>query len=178
MTSVRFRWWVVCIRFWQRCLQTGCVQLLVNYVISDSQSAFIRGRLILDGILVANEIVDEAHRCKKELILFKVDFEKAYDSIDWSYLDEVMLKMGFPTPWWKWIKECIGTTSVSVLVNGSPTDEFFLRWGLRQGDPFSPFLFLLAAEGFHVLMESCHQIIFSLVIGWELFLICNLQMIL
>jgi len=70
---------------------------VIGSIISDSQSAFIRGRQILDGILVANEIIDEAHRCKKELILFKVDFEKACDSIDWSYLDDVMLKMSFPT---------------------------------------------------------------------------------
>jgi len=63
---------------------------VIGSVISDTQSAFIKGRQILDGILVANEIVDEAHWCKKDLILFKVDFEKAYDSIVWGYLDEVM----------------------------------------------------------------------------------------
>jgi len=58
------------------------LRLVIGSVISDSQSAFSKGRQILDGILVANEVVDEARRCKKELLLFKVDFEKAYDSID------------------------------------------------------------------------------------------------
>ena len=130
------------------------LKVVIGSVISGAQSAFIKGRQILDGILVANEIVDEARKCKKELILFKVDFEKAYDSIDWNYLDEVMMKMGFPTLWRKWIKECVGTATTSVLVNGSPTDEFSLGRGLRQGDPHSPFLFLLAAEGFDVLMNS------------------------
>jgi len=68
---------------------------VMDFVISDSQSAFIKGRQILDGILVANEVVDEAHKLKKEMILFKVDFEKAYDSIDLGYLDEVMVKRVF-----------------------------------------------------------------------------------
>lgn len=64
--------------------------------------------------------------------------------------------MMFLTLWRKWIRECIGTTSTSVLVNGCPTNEFLMEKGLRQGNPpyLSPFLFVLAAEGFHVLMES------------------------
>lgn len=139
---------------------------MLGSVISDSQSAFIKGRQIHDGILVAKEIVDEAHRRKKELFLFKVDFEKSYDTIDWGYIEEVLWKMGFPTLWRKWIKECISKTTVSVLVNGSPTDEFSLVRGLREGDPLSPFLFLLAAEGFHVLRNPCQPTTFSLVIKW------------
>jgi len=78
---------------------------VIGLVISDSQLAFVKGRQILDGILVANEIVDEARKLHKDLILFKVDFEKMYDTVDWGYLDEVMQKMGFPSLWRKWIKE-------------------------------------------------------------------------
>jgi len=74
---------------------------VIGNVISDSQSAIVKGRQILDGILVANEVVDEAKKLNKNLLMFKVDFEKAYDSVDWKYLDSVMCKMSFPTLWRK-----------------------------------------------------------------------------
>ncbi|MCH85138.1 cysteine-rich receptor-like protein kinase, partial [Trifolium medium] len=130
------------------------LRLVIGSVISESQTAFVKDRQILDGILIANEVVDEARKSKKELMLFKVDFEKAYDSVDWDYLDVVMGRMSFPTLWKKWIKECVCSATASVLVNGSPTDEFPLERGLRQWDPLSPFLFLLAAEGLNVLMKA------------------------
>ena len=63
---------------------------LIHSVVSDSQSAFVRGKQILDGILIANEAVNEALRLKKYMLLFKVDFEKAYNSVDFRYLDSVM----------------------------------------------------------------------------------------
>jgi len=127
---------------------------VVGCVVSESQSAFIKVKQILDGILIANEVVDEPRRLNKELVLFKVDFENAYDFVDLKYLDLVMANMNFPRLWRKWISECVGTTTSSVLVNGSPTDKFPIERGLRQGDLFSPFLFLLAAEGFNVLMKA------------------------
>ena len=117
---------------------------VIGNVVYDSQSAFVKGKQILDGILIANEVVDEARRTNKELLMFKVDFEKAYDSVDLKYLDAVMINMNFPTLWRKWINECVGTAMASVLVNGCPTEEFPMERGLRQGDPLLSFLFLLA----------------------------------
>lgn len=76
---------------------------VIGSVVSDSQSAFVKNRKILDGILIANEVVDEARKNKK-LMLFKVDFEKAYDSVDLGYLDYVLDRMSFPVLWRNSIK--------------------------------------------------------------------------
>ena len=77
---------------------------IIGFVVSESRSTFVKNRQILDGILIANEVVDEACKSKKDLMLFKVDFEKAYDSVDWGYLDSVMGRMSFPVLWRKWIR--------------------------------------------------------------------------
>ncbi|XP_039687865.1 uncharacterized protein [Medicago truncatula] len=76
-------------------------RLVIGSVVSDTQSAFVNKRQILDGILIANEVVDEASKFKKDLMLFKVDFEKGYDPVDWGYLDEVLQCMSFPVLWRK-----------------------------------------------------------------------------
>ena len=126
---------------------------VVGKVVSETQTAFVQDRQIMDGLLIENRTGDEARKLKKELMLFKADFEKSYDSIDWNYLDVIMSRMRFPTLWRKWIKDCKGMASASVLVNDSPTTKFPLKHGLCQGDPF-PFLFLLAAEGINVMMKA------------------------
>jgi hypothetical protein len=75
------------------------LRMVIRRVISETQSTFVKERQILDDILIANEVVDEARKSNKELMVFKVDFEKAYDSVDWGYLNEVMNKMAFPLLW-------------------------------------------------------------------------------
>ena len=107
------------------------LRTVIGNVVSDSHSTFVKGKQILDGILIANEVVDEDKRKNKELLKFKVDIEKAYDSVDLKYLDAVMENMNFPTSWRKWISECVGTATASALANGCSTKEFHIERGLR-----------------------------------------------
>jgi len=122
-------------------------------LISENQTAFVHGRQILDGILVANEVVSWMKKKKKPGILLKMDFHKAYDTVDWAALDSVMEVMGFGLKWRHWISQCLSTASISLIINGSPSKPFKMERGIRQGDPLSPFLFVLVAEVLNKMMH-------------------------
>ena len=109
---------------------------------------------MLHSVVIANEVVEEAKRSQKPCMVFKVDYEKAYDSVSWDFLIYMMRRMGFDPKWIRWIQGCLKSASISVLINGSPTKEFYPQKGLRQGDPLSPFLFNIVAEGLSCLMTK------------------------
>jgi hypothetical protein len=120
---------------------------VMGKLISNNQSAFIKGRLLVDGVLALNEVVDLVKRARKKCIIFKVDFEKAYDSVNWNFLEYMLRRFGFREKWILWIKSYVFAGSLSVLVNGSPSQEVNIQRGLKQGDPLAPFLFFLWPRG-------------------------------
>ena len=127
---------------------------LMSHIINEKQSAFIRGRQLLHSVLIANEALEEAKRCHKPCLVFKVDYERAYDSVSWGFLSYMMRRLGFCSKWISWIEGCLRSATISVLVNGSPTKEFTPHRGLRQGDPLAPLLFNIVAEGLTDLMRE------------------------
>jgi len=118
---------------------------LHHKVIDPRQFAFLEGRGV-DSELVANETFEEVKRKKKEYVVFKVDYEKAYDLVSWVFIYYMLGRLRFCRKWIEWIKNCLESSSISVLVNGSSTTEFKPKKGLRQGDPLTPFHFLIVAE--------------------------------
>ncbi|KAE8680777.1 hypothetical protein F3Y22_tig00111366pilonHSYRG00071 [Hibiscus syriacus] len=126
----------------------------VKDIISPSQFAFIPGRQLLDCAFLANEGIDSWRKQGLKGVVFKVDFSRAYDTIEWHIIQRLMREMGFGERWCSWISQCISTASISVLVNGSPTKEFSIAKGLRQGCSLSPLLFNLVGELLHRMLSK------------------------
>ncbi|GJW90119.1 RNA-directed DNA polymerase, eukaryota, partial [Tanacetum coccineum] len=123
---------------------------IISGLISDVQTAFLPNRQILDDPFIINELLSWCKHKKQQAMVFKVDFAKAYDSIRWDFLEDVLRAFGFGSKWCSWIRGCLHSGMASVLLNGSPTSEFQFHCGLKQGDPLAPYLFILIMKSLHL----------------------------
>ena len=117
-------------------------------LISPWQASFVLGRLIQDNSIIAHELFHSMKKKKGKggYIALKVDMEKAFDKMEWSFIDEVLKCFGFSNKWIGWISQCISTPTFSILLNGGSYGFFHPQRCLRQGDPLSLFLFIMGTE--------------------------------
>lgn len=119
---------------------------LLDDIIQLNQSAFILGRKIADNILLAHELMRRHHKDKYGCCALKVYLQKAYDSLSWDFLEEVLLAFRFPAHFINLVMASIKSCMFSIMINGQLKGFFPGKRGLRQEDPISPLLFVLCIE--------------------------------
>ena len=100
------------------------LKLLLPLIISPEQSGYVEGRQITDGIILTHEIIHSLKISKKPGMLLKLDLSKAFDSLSWKYIENILIAFGFDASWVRWIMSLISSSFFSVLINGIPSETF------------------------------------------------------
>ncbi len=130
----------------------GRVQTVLPHVIRPNQTGFVEGRSIFDNVFMAQEALEWAEEDNHDLVLLLLDFEKAFDKIEWDFLFKALAVLGFSGTWVRWVKSLYKAASSAIKVNGTIGPGFPLERSVRQGCPLAPYLFILATDVLGYLM--------------------------
>ena len=132
---------------------TNRLNKVAQTVVSPTQTAFMPGRNIMEGVVILHETIHELHTKKRDGVIFKIDFEKTYDKVKWSFLQQTLRMKGFSPEWCRWIEGMVTGGSVGIKVNDDIGPYFQTKRGFCQGDPMSPILFNIVADMLALLIK-------------------------
>jgi len=148
-------------------------------LVSPLQIAFVSGRKGIDNAIIVQEIIHSMSKARGRsgYMAIKIDLDKAYDRMEWSFIQDTLIFFKFPSQLIALIMSCVSSSSISILFNGGALELFHPSRGIRQGDPLSPYLFISCMEVLGAMIaKKCNSKLWTPVEGL-LFLICSLQMI-
>ncbi|GKD29284.1 RNA-directed DNA polymerase, eukaryota, reverse transcriptase zinc-binding domain protein [Tanacetum coccineum] len=147
---------IACCNVIYKCISkilTNRIKIALSQIVN--QSAFVPGRAITDNILLTQELlkgyncINGPRRCA-----FKIDIQKAYDTVSWEFIKDIMSRFGFPCKMIDWIMTCISTPKFTICVNGERYGYFKGGRGLRQGDPIFPYIFTMVMKMLNLIVKN------------------------
>ena len=139
---------------------TNWLKIIFPNVISDARSTFVPDRLITDNTTVAFEVLHKMRnrrKGKRGQMAVKLDINKAYDRMEWCFLERIMAKLGLNERLIHLAKEIVTTASYSILINGEPRGHIKPSKGIKQDDPLSPYLFIMCAKGLSAMLRRAGE---------------------
>jgi retron-type reverse transcriptase len=129
------------------------LQEVILQLIHKNQYGFIKSRTIHDCLAWCFEYIHQCKHSRRQAIILKLDFEKAFDTVEHSAIIQILEHMGFPPKWVQWINNILSSGTSAVTLNGALGRKFKCKRGVRQGDPLSPLIFVLATELLQILVN-------------------------
>jgi hypothetical protein len=134
-------------------------------LVDADQTGFVHGRSIVENFVYVDDLLSCCHKRKVPTAVLKLDFKKAFDSVEWSSLDAILQSWGFDECWGAWVSSILTSGKTAVMLNGVPGRWITCHRGLRQGDPLSPLVFIIVVDVLQRLIrqasvngELCHPV--------------------